>query len=240
MNTPTKRSVSRASSRLSGTNASRLEVHDAVMEVVFSTQRDNKTGLAAKHEVKHHAQAQMIVSTWATEDEQFFTLTFTASADSTSSGSRSDGTPNSSRIVSRVATSTATASTQSGLSSSSSSSSAQRRSDVHSSSTTSWSNVASPGTPNTLEFPPRGPPGKSTSTSTPSIFSKTNRLKSALLNSMNIPAYAMWKDQSFGIPNLAAIKLVYPYINDMNDVNTLGTEGATDYLSNYRLFDEVS
>lgn len=237
--TPTKpnRSASRASSRQSQGRHSRLEVHDAVMEVVFSTQRDNDTGLPIKDEIDDHVQSQMIVSTWATENEQFFTLTFTASADVTGSRGTSEGASTTSRVVSRVATSGTAPSTQSGLSSSSSASSAPKKNDLRPSLT--WSSQATtPGTPTTLEFPPRGPPAKSTSVSTPSIFSKTNRLKSALLNSMNIPAYAMWKDQSFGVPNLAAIKLIYPYINDMNDVNTLGTEGATDYLSHYRLFTE--
>jgi len=65
------------------------------------------------------------------------------------------------------------------------------------------------------------------------MFSKMNRLKDALMNSMNIPAYAMWKDESFGVPNTAAIKLLYPWIEDgVFDSN----EQARDFLAHYVLY----
>lgn len=41
-----------------------------------------------------------------------------------------------------------------------------------------------------------------------SIFQKAARLKDAMLNSINVPAYAMWKDEGFGIPNNALLKLM--------------------------------
>ena len=234
--TPTrhKRSASRTS-RTSQKSKQRAEVHDAVVEVVFPTQRDDETGLPrTKHEITEHVQAQMIVSTWATEDDVFFTLTFTASADgSVSSGSSfAETVASSSRVVSRPATSTTGHSLQSGLSSASSTSSGQRQHDPH-------NNIRSPssngGTPLVKDFPPRGPPSRSTAASAPTIFSKTNRLKNALLNSMNIPAYAMWKDQSFGVPNIAAVRLLYPYIQATDELD--GSD-AHQFLSQFVLYTE--
>lgn len=229
-----RRDVSRSSSHRSHSSAgTRTEVHDAIVDVVFSTDRDPKTGLplSSRNDQTEHVQAQMIVSVWATEDEQYFTLTFTAAAPvSSSSYSSSDGAKTSSRTVSRSATSYSYA--PSGLSSNSSTGShpGTKRSSLQNA---QLSLYASPTTMSMSEFPPKGPPAKASQTSAPTMFSKTNRLKEALLNSMNIPAYAMWKDESFGIPNKAAIKLIYPWIEDGKwETN----EQARDFLSRYKLY----
>lgn len=66
-----RRSTSAGSSvRLGRASGTRTEVHDAVVDVVFSTNRHPKTGLplAARQDSSDHVQAQMIVSVWATED----------------------------------------------------------------------------------------------------------------------------------------------------------------------------
>ncbi|TKA67636.1 hypothetical protein B0A49_07737 [Cryomyces minteri] len=55
---------------------------------------------------------------------------------------------------------------------------------------------------------PDGPPSRSGIASTPTIFQKANRLRDAILNSMNLPAHAMWKDESFGMPNKAIMELL--------------------------------
>jgi PAS domain S-box-containing protein len=39
------------------------------------------------------------------------------------------------------------------------------------------------------------------------MFQKASQLKDAILNSTSMPAYAMWKDESFGIPNQALLNL---------------------------------
>ncbi|KAK5116305.1 hypothetical protein LTR85_009277 [Meristemomyces frigidus] len=225
-----------ASRRFSHASGSRTEVHDAVVEVVFSTNRDPKTGLpvAARQDNTAHVQAQMIVSVWATEDSVYYTLTFTASQGdhvSTPGSSSSEGTKTSSRTVSRTPTTYSTSLSGGMSSNSSSNSSDHRRSANHSGTPTSG--VSSPNSQPLVDFLPRGPPAKSSAASTPSIFSKTNRLKDALMNSMSIPAYAMWKDESFGLPNKAAIKLIYPWIEDgAFDSN----EQARDFLSRYVLY----
>lgn len=60
------------------------------------------------------------------------------------------------------------------------------------------------------EFPPRGPPLKARTdlSMSASIFQKASQMKDAILNSINMPAYAMWKDESFGIPNKALLRLL--------------------------------
>ena len=228
-----RRSISQAS-RGSFIDGSRAEVHDSAIEVVFSTHRDSKTGLplGTRHDVTSHVQAQMIVSVWATEDEQYFTLTFTASGSASSSY---DGSKTTSRTVSKAATSHT--SMNSGLSSNTSSNSSNHPKALQAAGTprTSSPNTASPGQPPKMDFPPKGPPAKSSSVAEPTMFNKSNRLKDAILNSMNFPAYAMWKDESFGLPNKAAIKLLYPWIDDgAYDSN----EQARDFLSKFVLYNE--
>lgn len=172
---------------------------------------------------------------WATEDEQYFTLTFTA-ASSEIVSTPSEVGKTTSRTVTRTPTSFATPSLSSGMSSGSSSGSPGQRKSVNPTSTPmSGSQVSSPQSQSAISLLPKGPPAKSSAASAPTIFSKTNRLKDAILNSMNIPAYAMWKDETFGIPNKAAIKLIYPW---MKDGNFESNEQARDFLSRYTLYAE--
>ncbi|RMY48812.1 hypothetical protein D0863_15300 [Hortaea werneckii] len=241
--TPTtrhKRSTSVASSaRLSHVSGTRTEVHDAVMDVLFSTNRDAKTGLplAARLEESNHVQAQMIVSVWATEDEVFYTLTFTAARQAPASATSSEAARSTTtRTVSRTPT-TFSASLSAGLSSNSSSGSNARRKSNQPDTPTTSSGLTSPQYAHhshPLEgFLPAGPPSKSSGAAAPTMFSKMSRLKDALMNSMNIPAYAMWKDESFGVPNKAAIKLLYPWIEDGAYDSS---EQARDFLSRYVLY----
>ena len=222
-------SAGSAQTRLSS-SGSRAEVHDSVVDIIFSTHRDSRTGLplSTRGDVSSHVQAKMIISVWATEDEQYFTLTFTAASTEPSTPSDAKST---SRTVSRTPTSLGT-SRASGLSSNSSSGSSRPKKGSARNGSTPTSNVTSP---REMEFPPRGPPAKSSSAHAPTMFSKSNRLKDAILNSMNFPAYAMWKDESFGIPNKAAIKLIYPWIEDGAFDSS---EQARDFLSRYVLYTE--
>ncbi|KAK4550066.1 hypothetical protein LTR36_003033 [Oleoguttula mirabilis] len=234
-----RRSTSAASSaRFRHASGNRTEVHDAVVEVVFSTSRNPKTGLpvAARQVSTEHVQAQMIISVWATEDSVYYTLTFTASQGdnmSISSRSSSEGMKTTSRTVSRTPTTYSTNMSGGVSSNSSSGSSGQRKRGNQSLTPTSDSNVTSPSAQPLMDILPRGPPAKSSAASAPSMFSKTNRLKDALMNSMNIPAYAMWKDESFGLPNKAIIKLIYPWIEDGAFDSS---EQARDFLSRYVLY----
>jgi PAS domain S-box-containing protein len=244
-----KRSHSVASSKHSLSSMRKTtEVHDAAVDIVFSTVRDSSTGLprpppdSVTEQVTHasaHMQAKMIISVWATEEDQYFTLTFTAAADvdtaktSSSMGSASHSgstTELSKRVVSRPV-----ASLHSGFPSAVSSNSSSSPSDPHRKSRRSrGSPTGTPNIPSPMNFPPRGPPDKSAQAAAPTIFTKSNRLKDAILNSMSFPAYAMWRDQTFGVPNKAAIQLLYPYADTVPDTN----ESATEFLSRYVLYRE--
>ena len=228
--TPTRSSHKRTTSHASSGQAdgSKTEVHDTVVDVVFSANRSSANGLprSSRHVDSNHVQAQMIISVWASAEDVYYTLTFTAS--SRSGLTPMDGhTKTTSRTVSRHSTSL-----KSGMSSESSSSSGRHKSSLTTSAPTSITSYVL--SPRTAEILPKGPPGASTVTP-PTMFRKTNRLKDAILNTMNIPAYAMWKDESFGVPNKAAIKLIFPWIeNGVYD----SSEQAKDFLSKFSLWDE--
>lgn len=224
-----------SSSRESTRSGTKIEVHDAVVDVVFSTNRDPLTGRPkdTRLAISNHVQSQMIISVWASENEQYFTCTFTApNAGSTAVGPNG-GLKTVSRTVARAPTTSPSVSMSSGMSSnSSSSSSGPRKSGKRSITPTTSSGLVSPNAPPLNEFPPKGPPMRF-STSAPTMFSKVNRLKDAILNSMNIAAYAMWKDETFGIPNKAAMKLVYPWIEDgQYDIS----DRARDFLDCFVLY----
>jgi hypothetical protein len=203
-----KRSTSVASSKHSQSGAPKktTEVHDAAVDIVFSTIRDPLTGLPKppselvseqQLHANSHMQSKMIISVWATEEEQYFTLTFTAAAEveerkgssfsgsASRSGSTTDISKTTSRLVSRR-----NAPMNSGFPSTVSSASESSASDPHGRGLRSRSSPAgTPNMPSPIAFPPRGPPDRSTAAAAPSIFTKSNRLKDAILNSMNIPAY---------------------------------------------------
>ncbi|KAK3114030.1 hypothetical protein LTR53_008069 [Teratosphaeriaceae sp. CCFEE 6253] len=220
--------TSRTSSHASRTTAMSTEVHDSIMDVVWSSDRDPTTGMPsrARQHMGNHVQAQMIVSVWATETEQYFTCTFTA-IQATSNSSPADGP----RTVARTVARTQPIGTSPAISSGSSSAGGGPRSRGTQPGTPS--SHASPTAQPLTDFPPKGPPARSNHASAPTMFSKTNRLKDAILNSMSIPAYAMWKDESFGLPNTAAIKLIYPW---MDSSQFDSSEQARDFLAGYVLY----
>ncbi|KAL5121232.1 hypothetical protein ACEQ8H_000700 [Pleosporales sp. CAS-2024a] len=184
--------------QLSSTNLSRTTVHDVSIEVVISPLApffDDSIHIPQKKSsYSNPMQASCIISLWNIEDTQYFTLTFTST------------TPTDMRPSSRVVNKTNTFPHLNKSRSSGSSSSSSRPSG---SSSNSNSKVVTP-TLHTPEFPPRGPPIKSKGdmASTASIFQKATQLKDAILNSINMPAYAMWRDESFGIPNKALMRLL--------------------------------
>ena len=179
--------------RLTGANSSHTVVHDAAVDVVLSPDRDALSKLPKKAGKKIGSEVQisatMIITIWNTEDEQYFTLTFTSSNDTHIGSSRP-----SSRSVLRMATDP----TKSPSSVSSSASSGKRSHN---------SARAGPPSAHAPQFPPTGPPARSGVASSPTALQKVTRLKDAILNSISMPAYAMWKDESLGMPNKALLKL---------------------------------
>lgn len=186
---------------LSTTNLARTTVHDVSIDVVISPLSRGPRGVVTKKDKKHSQnrafQASCIISIWRIEDTQYFTLTFTSATTTTAASAARP----SSRVVNRTHTGPHLNKSRS----SGSSSSSGRRSG---SSSNNVSKVVTPTMQQPL-FPPRGPPMLGgLDTSTTSIFQKATQLKDALLNSINMPAYAMWKDESFGIPNNALLRLL--------------------------------
>ncbi|KIX01269.1 uncharacterized protein Z518_08994 [Rhinocladiella mackenziei CBS 650.93] len=137
------------------------------------------------------ATCRMIISIWTVEGQRFFTLTFT---------SVSAHQPHKMRPGSQA--SRGNASTNSAQSSRSSQSQTPT-------SSASSSQVGSPAeTPNTVSFPPSGGPGPCAASSTLTDFQKVLKMKNAMLNAIEIPLIAMWKDESVVFPNMAARRLL--------------------------------
>jgi PAS domain S-box-containing protein len=201
---PNKRTASPTNSSLpplSTTNLARTTVHDVSIEVVMSPLLRKAGGIVTKGDKKQSQrggfQATCIISIWRIEDTQYFTLTFTSATATTTAASARP----SARVVNRTHTGPHLGKSRS----SGSSSSSGRRSG------SSSNNVSKAVTPTMQQpvFPPRGPPLLGAAdTSAISIFQKATQLKDALLNSINMPAYAMWKDEGFGIPNNALLRLL--------------------------------
>lgn len=184
--------------RLSSQNLTGATVHDVSVDVIITpTTRagDCTTSRSSKFTPHENAlQATMIISVWRIEENNCYTLTFT-------SASPVD-TKHSSRTSSRIVTRTSTAYHLKKSHGSNSSSSSGHRSGP--------SPKALTPTFSTPEFPPRGPPlkAKSDLSITASIFQKASSMKDAILNSISMPAYAMWQDEGFGIPNKAMLTLL--------------------------------
>ncbi|CAN9423992.1 unnamed protein product [Alternaria alternata] len=185
---------------LSSTNLARTMVRDVSVDVVVAPLVLGPEGTLHKSDRKtayeNAMQASCIISVWSIEETQYYTLTFTSATAADSA------LPPSSRIVTRTNTGARLDKSRS----SGSSSSSGRRSG-------SSSNTASKAVTPTLqqpEFPPRGPPTKSKGDigTAASVFQKATQLKDAILNSVTMPAYAMWKDETFGIPNKALLRLL--------------------------------
>ncbi|QDS67996.1 hypothetical protein FKW77_009313 [Venturia effusa] len=181
---------------LSRANLGSTTVVDASVDVIIS-QSNIKTQDGKPGQSQTALQATMIISTWVIEDHQYFTLTFT----SASPRAPATAPKASSRTVARSTTSLGK------TYASSNSSSSGRRSMTGSLVSGSNSSVTSPII-HTPTFPPSGPPSSNISSSSRSVFPKASQLKDAILNSVSMPAYAMWRDESFGIPNKALMKLL--------------------------------
>ncbi|KAF1942574.1 hypothetical protein EJ02DRAFT_162359 [Clathrospora elynae] len=187
---------------LSSTNLARTTVHDVSVEVVIVPLALGPERTVQKPErrsaYEKALQATCIISMWSIDDTQYYTLTFTSATTAVPVRNKQS----SSRIVNRTNTGLHLDKSRS----SGSSSSSGRRSGSNSNSA---SNVVTP-TLQQPDFPPRGPPSivKNDISTSASIFQKATQLKDAILNSITMPAYAMWKDEGFGIPNQALLRLM--------------------------------
>ncbi|PNS20434.1 Histidine protein kinase 1 [Sphaceloma murrayae] len=198
-------------------------IHEIVVDVAFASNRDRNTGLPVPIKddkrrsappVSYHTEATLIISVWFLDGQQHYTLTFTAAHNVTAAQQQKL----SQRSVTKMHRSY-----MSGMGSGSSSSSGGRRTHLSSNSSPSSSPMG---------WIPNGPATSVTSATAPStLLSKTSKMKDTALNAIPMPIYAMWKDESFGIPNKAAMKY-------------LGAEDPTavadsrDFIGQFKVYDE--
>lgn len=82
-----------------------------------------------------------------------------------------------------------------------------------------------------IPFSPLSSPTVAEVAGTPSVLQKTTRMKDAILNTMEIPVCAMWKDQSLAFPNKAAMRVLHTCTDPV-------TEDAYNLLSGFKCWTE--
>ena len=202
-------------------------VHDAVVEVMISSQYTPGSSLSSGKNFKslqsdNPIQAKMIISIWTTQNHRFYTLSFTSASNTSLPPSRPQ-----SRTFNRKATQ-ASLGPSSTSTPSSSNGSGQLSNDV-------LSSVVSPqpmnGPLSVSPFPPLGAPSRSNLTTTPSVLQKTLRMKDAIINGMELPAFAMWEDESLAFYNKAIKRL-------MQQATGFNSDDVYDLLSRFKVYTE--
>jgi hypothetical protein len=207
-------------------NRNKSLVQDAVVDVVLSSQYIGMCSSSNKNlpsSSNKQVQAKMIISIWNLDGQRFFTLTFTSSSPTFQLPPRPH-----SRAVARIPSSFPFPS-PSGSPATSPTASCQCSHYASTSSppyTPPPTNVTVSST-----FLPMAGPALSTLASTPSILQKITRMKDAILGTMKIPVFAMWKDESITVPNLAGLRLL------AQDVDPLSQDGY-DFISRFRIWTE--
>ena len=200
-------------------------LQDAVVNVVLSSQYIESGNVSSAKSTKSsnsdsQISAKMIVSIWTLDDQRYFTLTFTSSNYPASLSPRYTR----SRTASR--TTTFSPSSQSHPPSPSTPGSCPTCGYTPSSSFSSPSGQPMFVSP----FPPMGPPSKIDHATSPVAMQRVLRMKNAMVNCVDIPMFAMWKDESISIPNKACYKLMYTKADPTN-------EDEYDTLSRFKVFD---
>lgn len=175
----------------------RALVHDIAVDVIVSTERCSLgRAKALRSSSSPHAFASMIISVWYAEDMKYYTLTFVASHHA----------PAEPPVPSKPTT-RSVPKPRKGFSANTPSSASSTSSGHRSHSGSSPASTVSSPSAYIPSFPPAAPASRGNLSSAPSIFQRATKLRDALLNSMTLPCYAVWKDQSVGIPNDALLKL---------------------------------
>jgi hypothetical protein len=221
--TPTPADYSWTQSAQAGPSgpAQKTTVKDVAVEVVLSSQSLVGNTTRQKPANVREIYAHMIISVWNIENERYFTLTFTHQPGSETSSNTT--MTSSSRSVDK------------------SSRPAKSPGSVHSATSSNGRRSYYTGTssshptplPFSPSFPPRGPPSLSRQdiTSAPSVLQKATRLRDAMLNIINVPAYGMWKDDTVGLANEQMLKLAH-------NPNVGEKLNQRDFLRFYKLYNE--
>lgn len=203
----------------------RAPIQDTAVEVVISSSHLNNTPSPHQRSNRHHkpkspgihATCRMIITIWTLSDQRFFTLSFTSSGNSHSGNHVKHKSHTAHHISSRATSSASTKSSHSG------------HSHGTPASSTSNSVVTSPSEPahQHSSFPPNGAPPKCSQANTFTEFQKVTRMKDAMLNAMQIPIIAMWRDESVVFPNKAARRLLAVTADPT-------TDDSYDFMSRFR------
>jgi len=191
---------------------------DTVVDVVLSAEFDSAPAVYSTMAQKQ-VNARLVISIWTLNGEKHFTLSFTNVSHSSTPTTDAD-----SRSLSRTPPS-ASQSPSSGASSASS--------NVSQDSSNGASRVEFPSGKllTLITFSPLGTFNKEEGVGTPSVLHKTTKMKDAILNSMEIPVCAMWKDQSLAFPNKAAMRVIQTATGHV-------TEDAYNVLSGFKCWTE--
>ncbi|MCJ1380307.1 hypothetical protein MMC17_003410 [Xylographa soralifera] len=206
---------------------SQQSVYDTVVDVVLTSQylTTSATSSIRSYRSSNHdgqVSAKMTISIWELEDQRYFTLSFASIPNSISSpvmprANTGSHTPTSAPMSPTLRISPATLE--------------DSVSCPNCGACAISLHMEGTGTSHTIfPFPSheasgsiRGTSGPFLATSglssggiTPSILQKTWRMKDAILDAMEIPVFAMWKDQSLTFPNKAAIRLLQRHIDPTN------------------------
>ena len=183
-----------------GRGKTRPLVHDAVVGVSLSPYCIGNSERYSIHrerapDLDHHIEAKMIISIWTLDNQRYFTLTF-ASSDKLR--------PPALHPVHR-------SSPRSGLlpfdvpsPKSSAASGNHSPWSTPSSALTSPTNAPLVFSP----FPPLASLARSDAAISSSVLQKVTRMKDAIINTLEMPMFAMWKDESLVIPNRACVRLL--------------------------------
>ena len=169
---------------------------DTVVDVVLSAEFGSAPAEFSSMAQKQ-VRARLVISIWTLNGEKHFTLSFTNASHSSTPTTDAD-----SRSVSCTPPS-ASQSPSSGASFASS--------DVPQGSSNGTSCVEFPSGKllTLIPFSPLSASNKKEVAGTPSVLQKTTKMKDAILNTMEIPVCAMWKDQSLAFPNKAAMRVLH-------------------------------
>ena len=209
---------------------------NTVLDVVLSSQYIGMSAVSSTRDHKSslpdgQVQAEMTVSIWNLEGVRYYTLSFT---NVTTSLPPLDSPPSNAHESSSIPTPPVAA-----LPTSPPSLDAAASCPTCGACALSVRTAASNTAFTIFPFPQRAASNSTSSLSsnvpsvaiTPSLLQKTSRMKDAILNTMEIPVFAMWRDGSLTFPNRAAVRLLQRHVDPTN-------EDSYDLLSRMKAWTE--
>ncbi|MCJ1283766.1 hypothetical protein MMC26_003097 [Xylographa opegraphella] len=206
---------------------SQQSVYDTVVDVVLTSQyitASTTPSFRSSKSSNHDGQvsARMTISIWQLEDQRYFTLSFASIPNNTSSPVIPRAYAGSHTPTSAPMSPTSRISPAALEESVSCPNCGACAISLHREGT-GTSHTIFPFPSHEVSDTSKGTSGPFLATSgissggiTPSILQKTWRMKDAILDAMEIPVFAMWKDQSLTFPNKAAIRLLQRHIDPTN------------------------